>query len=155
MKGRPRKPHPAHLTGSAESKKHAAVILEVLSGTTTTLDASRSLEITLARYYQLESRALQGILTALEPKKRGKLSDPSHEMDRLHRDNERLRREVTRLQALLRAAQRAIGVSIPKTPDKSKLDGKRKRRPTARALRAVEALRTGQDSATPAAEAGA
>lgn len=147
--------HPSALTGSQESKKQAAAILEVLSGTTTTVDASRALGITLARYYQLESRALQGVLTALEPRKRGKRTDPTHELGRLRRDNDRFQRDVTRLQALLRASQRAIGLTTPKGPDKSKLGGKRQRRPTARALRAVEALRTGQGTEAPAAEAEA
>jgi len=136
------------LTGSTESKRMAAVVLEVLSGTKTTIDASRALGVTLARYYQLEARALQGVLTALEPKKRGKRTDPGHEVDRLRRDSERLQREVTRLQALLRASQRAIGIVTPPRPEKSRLGGKRRRRPTARALRAVTALRTGQDEAT-------
>ncbi len=143
--------NPATLTGSAESKRSAAMILEVLSGTKTTIDASQTLGVTLARYYQLEARALQGVLTALEPKRRGKQMDPGHELDRLRRDSERLQREVTRLQALLRASQRAIGIVTPARPEKSKLGGKRKRRPTARALRAVTALRTGQaDTTSPA-----
>jgi len=135
----------ATLTGSTEAKRAAALVLEVLSGTKTTIDASKALGVTLARYYQLEARALQGVLTALEPKRRGKRTDPGHEIDKLRRDSDRLQREVTRLQALLRASQRAIGIMAPPRPGKSRLGGKRKRRPTARALRAVTALRTGQD----------
>ena len=144
MKTKNRSTRPAALTGSTEAKRSAAFVLEVLSGTKTTIDASRELGVTLARYYQLEARALQGVLTALEPKRRGKRTDPGHEIDRLRRDSERLQREVTRLQALLRASQRAIGIVTPPRPDKSRLAGKRRRRPTARALRAVTALRTGQ-----------
>ena len=155
MTARARKAHPAVLSGSEASKKQAAVILEVLSGTTTTVDGSRSLGISLPRYYQIESRALQGMLTALEPRKRGKRSEPTHELEQLRRDNERLRRDVTRFQALLRASQRAIGLTAPKALDKSKLAGKRRRRKTARALRVVEALRTGQDNAQAAEKAEA
>lgn len=148
MKTKPRTTSPSTLTGSTESKRTAAMVLEVLSGTRTTLDASKALGVTLARYYQLEARALQGVLTALEPKRRGKRSDPAHEIDRLRGDSERLQREVTRLQALLRASQRAIGIITPPRPEKSRLGGKRRRRPTARALRAVTALRTGQEETT-------
>lgn len=145
MTARVRKAHPATLTGSAESKKQAAVILEVLSGTMTTVDAGHALGISLQRYYQLESRALQGMLQALEPKKRGKRADPVRETETLRHENERLRRDVTRFQALLRASQRAMGLTAPRAPDKRKLSGTRKRRKTARALRVVEALRTGGD----------
>lgn len=148
MKTKPRKTTPSTLTGSNESKRTAAMVLEVLSGTRTTIDAAKALDVTLARYYQLEARALQGVLTALEPKRRGKRADPGHEIDRLRSDSERLQRDVIRLQALLRASQRAIGIVAPARPEKSRLGGKRRKRPTARALRAVTALRTGQDEIT-------
>jgi hypothetical protein len=139
-------------TGSAESKRSAVVVLEVLSGTRTTIDASKALGVTLARYYQLEARALQGVVTALEPARRGKRADPKREVDTLRNDTARLQREVTRLHALLRASQRALGVASPSKPEKSKLGGKRRRRATARALRAVRALRAGQDTSTDAAD---
>ncbi len=155
MSARARKAHATMLTGSPESKQQAAVILEVLSGTSTTVDASHALAISLPRYYQLESRALQGMLTALEPRRRGRRSEPVHDLERLRRDNERLHRDITRFQALLRASQRAIGLSSPKATDKSKLAGKRRRRPTARAMRVVEALRTGQENAEAAVKAEA
>jgi hypothetical protein len=149
MKSEHKATRPTTLQGSTESKRIAALVLEVLSGTKTTIDASRALGVTLARYYQLEARALQGVLTALEPKRRGgKRTDPGREIEQLRRDSERLQREVIRLQALLRASQRAIGIVAPARPDKSRLSGKRKKRPTARALRAVAALRTGQEDTT-------
>ncbi len=148
MTTKKRPTNPSTLTGSPESKRIAAMVLEVLSGTRTTTDASQVLGITLARYYQLEVRALQGLLTALEPMRRGKHRRPEQEVDRLQRENDRLQRDAGRLQALLRASQRAVGILTPPRPEKSKLGGKRKKRPTARALRAVAALRTGPDETT-------
>ena len=153
---KPRAMTPKALEGSAEAKRLAAVILEVLAGAKDTADGSQALGVSLARYYVLETRALQGILAALEPRPRGKRVSAAAELDHLRRDKARLEREVTRLQALLRASQRAIGLVPPKASAGSKLGrtGRRKRRGTARALRAVSALRGRETlAASPAGKA--
>jgi len=62
-----KKAGPKTLEGSAEAKKIAAVILEVLAGLRATPDACNALEISVNRYYVLETRALQGLISALEP----------------------------------------------------------------------------------------
>jgi hypothetical protein len=69
----------------------------------------------------------------------------------LRRECEQLRRECSRQQALVRAAQRTIGLTPPASPKPEK-NGKqrRKRRPTARALRAAVRLRD-EETATPLA----
>jgi hypothetical protein len=141
------------LTGSPEAKRHAAVILEVLSGLRRTEDASEMLKISLPRYYILETRALQGLILALEPRSKGRQRRPEDEIAGLKKDNERLQREVSRSQALVRASQRALGIAVPpKEDDKRKLPGtgRRKRRASVRAVRTVRALRRGAD-ATPTA----
>ncbi|HUC76144.1 MAG TPA: hypothetical protein VMS04_12665 [Vicinamibacterales bacterium] len=145
---------PKALDGSADAKKQAAVILEVLAGAKTTTEGSQALGVSLPRYYVLETRALQGILLALEPRPRGKRVSQAAELDHVKQDKTRLEREVTRLQALLRASQRSIGIVEPKPNPGRKIGrtGRRTRRGTARALRAVSALRTGETPTTHPAE---
>lgn len=152
--GKPsRKMGPGALAGSVEAKRHAAVILEVLSGLRGTEDGSHAMGVSLTRYYLLETRALQGLIGALEPRPKGRQRRPEDEIGALRRDKERLERDLSRTQALVRAAHRSMG--IPATPsggDGSKLqgNGRKRRRVTVRAMRAVTALRTGTEETKPA-----
>ena len=136
------------LTGSAEAKRQAAVILEVLSGLRRTEEASAAMKIALPRYYLLETRALQGLIAALEPRPKGRQRRPEDEIAGLEKDRSRLQRELNRTQALVRASQRAMGIpQAAKDDDKSKLGGtgRKKRGATVRAIRTVRALRRGLD----------
>jgi len=131
---------------SRDAKQIAAAVLEVLAGVRTPADAAASLAISLPRYYQLESRAFQGLVASCEPRPLGRQSTAEHQLVSLRRELERLRREHGRQQALVRAAQRTIGLSFPEKPhaagkNASGSKAKRVRRPTARALKAVWALR--------------
>jgi hypothetical protein len=127
-------------TSSPEAKKLAAVVLEVLGGVRTTTDAAEALECSLPRYYHLEARALEGLLVACEPRKKGRVWSPNRELELLHKKCERLEREVGRQQALVRAAHRTVGLT-PSTPSKPVAGKKRPRRPTTRALVAAETLK--------------
>ena len=138
------------LTGSAEAKRQAAVILEVLSGLRRTEDGSVAMKVALPRYYVLETRALQGMISALEPRPKGRQRRPEDEIAALARERDRLQRELGRAQSLVRASQRALGIpQPPKDDDKSKLGAngtggrRKKRRAAVRALRTVRALRKG------------
>ncbi len=136
------------LTGSPEAKRQAALILEVLSGLRRTEDASEAMKVALPRYYVLETRALQGLITALEPRPKGRQRRPEDEIAALTKEKTRLQRELGRTQALVRASQRAMGIpQITKEEDGRKLDptGRRKRRASIRAVRTVRALRRGLD----------
>ena len=138
------------LTGSPEAKRQAAVILEVLSGLRRTEDASGAMQVALPRYYVLETRALQGMISALEPRPKGRQRRPEDEIATLRKDQQRLQRELSRSQALVRASQRALGIpQAPKDDDKSKLGptGRKKRRATVRAVRTVRVLRRGLEPA--------
>lgn len=142
------------LTGSAEAKRQAAVILEVLSGLRRTEDGSAAMKVALPRYYVLETRALQGMITALEPRPKGRQRRPEDELAALQKDRDRLQRELNRTQALVRASQRALGIpQPPKGEDKSKLASgtgrRKKRRATIRAVRTVRALRKGLEPRPP------
>jgi hypothetical protein len=135
---------------SQEARLVAAAILEVLAGVRTPTDAAGALGISLPRYYALESRALEGLLGACERRSRGRKRSQERECGKLRREVERLGREAARAQALLRVAQRAVGLrALEASKPKPQSGGKRhrKRRPTARALRAVAILRAPSGSA--------
>ena len=143
--GRPRQTRPVGGSGlgqdaSREAKRLAAAILEVLAGARTPTETATALGLSVPRYYQLESRALRGLLSACEAKPKGRVRRPEQEVTALRQDNQRLQREITRQQSLLRAAQRSVGWAPPQpsAPAKTaspKTSGKKTRtRRTARAL---------------------
>jgi hypothetical protein len=140
-KAKPDAPRPSKLTGTPEAKLRACVVLEVLGGQRTPADASGALGLTLQRYYLLETRAVQGLVAALEAKpKRGRQLTTESELVRTKAERDRLERELRRAQALVRATQRTIGLAPAKEPPKEK--GKRKKkRPTVRARQLALALR--------------
>lgn len=145
---------PGSLKGSPEARKFAALVLEVLSGVRTPPDAAKSVGISLPRYYLLETRALQGLVSALEPLPKGRRSNTADQVALLNKQLSRMKLENVRNQSLLRVAHRAMGLPAPVAKD-TKLktaNGKlrKPRKPMMRALRAVEALRKGPDEAPPA-----
>lgn len=136
----------AGLTGSSEGKRKASVILEVLGGLRTPTSASTVLGISIQAYYLLEIRALQGLLAAVDaPPGRGGRPSPDGALRRAVADRDRLERELLRAQALLRVAQRSIGLPPPQPTAKASkgAQGKSKttRKPTIRGRRAAQALR--------------
>ena len=137
---------------SAEARRQAAAILEVLAGVRTPAEVAGQLAISLTRYYIIESRALQGLITACEPRPRGKVRTPASELAALRRECEQLRRQAARQQALLRVTERAIGLASPPSASSSKADHtgrkKRLRKPRARAQQAAAEL---QEATGPAA----
>jgi hypothetical protein len=140
---------------STESRRRAAAILEVLAGARTPTQAAETLELTVQRYYLLEVRALQGMLSACEPRSTGRVVSAESALAAVQRECDQWRRECGRQQALVRAAQRAIGLPPPAVPRPAR-DGKkhRRRRPVARALRAAAQLKeTPVTPATPGTDA--
>lgn len=124
-----------------EMRRRAAAVLEVLGGARTPTEAAEALGISLPRYYLLEARALQGLIMFCEPRVRGKSSGDGRTLQALRLENERLRQDLTRTQALARAVQRAAGMPA-EVKDAPFSDGRvrRRRRPHARALRAARHL---------------
>jgi hypothetical protein len=155
------RPRQARTTGGVDlgkdsdrdSRRVAAAILEVLAGARTPTEAAAALAVSLPRFYQLESAALKGLLAACMPKARGRLPGPDKELTTLRRDNQRLLRDVTRQQALVRAAQRTVGLPPPPPRPVSKPGKKKRRQRTARALSVAARLQAQNAAATPAAEA--
>lgn len=156
---------------SAEAGRRGAVILEVLAGVRGATAAAEALGISVNHYYQLERKAVQGLVRACEPQPKGRTArTPSLEQQlvSVRRELEEARREVLRQSALVRATQRAMG--LPETgigPQEASSASareavkkrsaaaakgssgassrggrtRRTRRPTVRALRAVNRLR--------------
>jgi hypothetical protein len=137
------------LTADASAKRQAAAILEVLAGARTPTEAATALAVSVPRYYQLESRALEGLVAACMPKPKGRVKSPVSEAASLRRQNEHLQREVTRQQALVRVAQRTVGLPPPALPAKNAVGKRRCRRRTARALGVARRLQTDAAATTP------
>lgn len=144
--------------GSQQARRTAAAILEVLAGMMTPAEAARGVGISIVRYYVLEARALQGLVSACEPKPIGRVRTPEREIQDLRLQVRRLTNERDRHQALARAAQRALGLKPPAPTPKAPGKKSRKRKPVVRALRVVEALAQGfraEAQAAPASVAAA
>ena len=143
MKSSAKKSH-AVKSGTVDANRSAIAILEVLAGLRTPAQAAEALTISLPRYYQLETRALDAMVSACEPKPKGKQPSPEGKIASLQREVQRAKRECARQQALVRVVQRSIGLKASAPPSKSdKRDNRqRKRRPMVRALKAADALRT-------------
>jgi len=128
------------MAGSEGAKKTAAVILEVLAGLRSTTEGSQALGMSSMRYYVMEKRALEGMVHALEPRPKGKRQRPEEAVRQLTREKTRLERELGRMQALVRAAQRTMG--LPPPPTREKKGERRRRRPAVRAMRVVALLQS-------------
>ena len=92
--------------------------------------------VALTRFYQLEARALQVLVAAMEPRPRGRQITAESELAKLKAETRRLQRDAERYQALYRTAQRALGLAVAKTPAPEKNatpGGKRRRGPRKKA----------------------
>jgi hypothetical protein len=153
---------------SREARQLAAAVLEVLAGMQAPSEAAGAVGVSLARYYQLEGRALAGLVAACEGRRRGRGQAAGSELARLRQECERLRRECARQQALVRAARRTVGLSearagptpavpTPTTTPAANARPRRRRRPKARGLKMAAQLRaeaTGEPPPAPADAAG-
>jgi hypothetical protein len=129
-------------TGSRQARRLTAAFLEVLGGARTPAEAAAAVGISLPRYYILEARALQGMIKACEPVEQGRRVSLERKVEALRKENERLRSECARYSALLRTAQRVVGLTMPsaKNRDRASKKGKRRRRPARRGLKVAERL---------------
>jgi hypothetical protein len=123
----PRPPLSARVVAARASdraRQVAAAVLEVLAGVRSPAAAAQALAVVPVRYYQLEARALAGLLRGCEPVGKGRPAAGSaagpngasadaalrSEHIRLLAEAQRLRAELARLQALLRTARSAFGL---------------------------------------------
>jgi hypothetical protein len=127
---------------ASEAQRLAATILEVLAGLRSPTEASQALAISLPRYYQLEARALAGLVAALAPRPKGKQPSLENRVRLLEKQLAAAHRQCARQEALVRVTQRTLGLTMA-TSVKSKAPepiGRKKRRPTVRALKAARSL---------------
>lgn len=117
-------------------RRRAVLILEVLAGIKGAGDAAQELGIALQGYYNLEDRAVKGLVSACKPKPPGPKRDYPREVEELTQERDRLQAENARYQALVRASQVSVGLE-PDKPTKAK---KRTRKPAVRALRAINQI---------------
>jgi hypothetical protein len=133
---------------SKEAQRLAAAVLEVLAGARTPTQAAEALGLSLPRYFQLESRAMRALLAGCEARPRGPRRSAEKELLAMRREHDRLKRELGRQQALVRLAQRSIGLA-PAKAEADKPGKKRRRRPVVRALRAARHLQKQSEEAAP------
>jgi hypothetical protein len=140
----PARRHP----GSDRARLIAALVLDVLGGNRSPVEAAQGLSVSLARYYALEHQAIAGLVVACEPRSRGggPRQDVEKQMATLQAENRRLQQSLLRQQALVRAGQRSLGMMPAPRPamsGKVAVEGgrkRRRRRPQVRALRAARTL---------------
>jgi hypothetical protein len=142
----------------SEAQRLAATILEVLAGVYTPTQAAEALSISLPRYYQLEARALEGLVAALAPRPMGKQPSLENRVKLLEKELAAARRQCARQEALVRVTQRTLGLSIAaqakSTSPARDANGRKKRRPTVRALQAARVLEARAQAPDTAASAG-
>lgn len=142
------------IAGSQDARRTAAVVLEVLAGIRSPTEAANTLGVSGTHYYNLEVRAVQGVVAAFEPRPQGKPVDLEGKIRGLEREKKRLEVELSRTRTLLRMAQRAVGIHEDEKGGKSpeRRRARPGRRPTVRAKRAVTGLLEGVSS--PSEEVG-
>lgn len=143
----------------SEAQRLAATILEVLAGVRSPPDAAQILSVTLPRYYQLEARALEGLVGALGPRPKGKQPSLENKVKLLEKQLESANRQCARQAALVRVTQRTLGLAVA-APSKSssaerERTGRKKRKPVVRALKAARALQAQAAAAMPEESAAA
>ena len=130
---------PVLKNGGSEARKIGALVLEVLAGELRPVEAAAALEVGLMRYYQLEKQALEGLLSACEPRGKGRRPKSAEKL-LAEKDKEKngLERDLHRTQALLRAAQKIAGVM--QAVKKETPGGRKRRKPEVRALKIARNL---------------
>jgi hypothetical protein len=138
---------------TAEVRRQASAVLEVLAGVRTPTDAAKDLSLSLPAYYKLESRAIRGLVASCRPPGRGPRPSPELEATRMRRQCQRLQQDLQRYQALARSVQRAAGLPSPSATPPRDAKGRRKRKPAVRELKALAALKQAPEAPEPAVPA--
>ncbi len=128
---------------SPEVRRIAACVLEVLAGVRTPEQAAAALNLSLATYYNTETRALRGLMAGCSVDPPGRPAGSTIALRTAQSRVTVLERQLQRYQALLRASQRSVGLAAP-PPPLAKKAGSRRKKPSVRALRAIKALRDGE-----------
>ncbi len=107
------------LDGSALAKRRARVVLEVISGRRTVLDACAELSVSETRFEDLRKACLEGAIAALEPRKIGRPRKIETEADRrvrlLQAEIEELRKAL-----LIAEVREELAVGLPRARRRGK-----------------------------------
>jgi hypothetical protein len=131
--------------GSKRARQITVAVLEALSGELGTTEAAARLGVSLSRYYQLEARALAGMLEAVEPRAKGPQKTPERELKALRAEKKLLEKELRRHQALLRAAHRSVGLPSG-GPKKASSKGRSRAKRGSRGRTVLQTLRADTDA---------
>ena len=109
MKRKRKKDILAGIPAEETAKKRVWMILQVLSGQMGVSDAAKAAEVSMTRYYQLEQKALKGMLHALSPAASKERGTPVEQLARIRKKNETLAEENSRQKQILRMARKLWG----------------------------------------------
>src|SRR5262249_2844903 len=137
---------------SAEARRLAAAILEVLAGARSPAEAATALGVSLVRYYQVEARALRALVAGCEARPRGRAPSVGEGLLQLRQGN--ARRGPGGERAVVRGARGAGGLAPPRTATGPAAKKGRRRR-QARALSAAARLQEHGAAAASTAAAAA
>jgi len=143
---------PVLKSGGRDARKTAALVLEVLSGELNPSEAAEILQVGLPCYYQIEKRAFEGLIQACEKDgRKGRQKSEAVRIRELEQELTMQQREVRRAQALLRAAQKVGGIAtaVAEVRNRKPENGRKRRKPMARALKAARSLRKENEVNTP------
>ena len=123
----------------SQARKRAAAVLEVLAGLRTPQQAAGELGLSLPTYFNLEMRARRGLTFACCAQPPGRQQSLGPKLRQAQARLTDLERQVGRYQALLRTAQRNVGLS-PAVGPKPPAGGRKPKKPAVRALRTLKAI---------------
>ena len=130
-----------------DARRRAAAVLEVLAGLRTPQQAADELGISLPTYFNLEIRAMRGLTFACCAQPPGRQQTLAPKLRQAQSRLAELEQQMGRYQALLRTAQRSVGLAPP-VPVKPPAGARRApRKPSVRAMRTIKALRQDQPTA--------
>jgi len=129
------------------ARRQAAAVLEVLAGLRTPQQAADELGLSLPTYFNLETRAMRGLTFACCAQPPGRQQSLAPKLREAQSRLAELEQQLGRYQALLRTAQRSVGLAPP-VPVKPAAGARRApRKPSVRAMWTIKALRQDQPTA--------
>ena len=135
-----------------QGRKQAAAVLEVLAGLRTPQQAAQVLGLALPSYFNLETRALRGLVFACCAQPPGRQPTLAPQLRQAQARAAELQRQVGRYQALLRTARQSVGLPPASEPRPAAGTRRKPRKPAVRALRVVKALAQAPPPHAPAAD---
>jgi hypothetical protein len=132
-----------------QGRRQSAAVLEVLAGLRTPQQAAQALSLSLPTYFNLETRALRGLVFACCAQPPGRQKTLVPQLRQAQAKVADLQRQVGRYQALLRTARQGVGLA-PAAEVKPLPGSKRKvKKPSVRAIRAIKALNQADAASAP------